>query len=317
MEFIIDNLSALRFWSQARPSLESCSSPCGRRTLKGTSAAPGAFRRLDAGRFGIGPEPIHLLTGRSARRTPVPEVICHVRSEPLPKGAFRRLGPELLVASPELSFLEMASVLPLPKLAEYGCFLCGTYTVGPDTAANDREPLTTKRKLGRFVEQMGGAKGCKQARRALCSIAEAAASPYETKLMLLLAMPAKQGGYGFPLPDLNKCIAFTQHERRLYGRPFVVLDLYWRDRALAIEYDGQAHHSSRKDLERDRRKTSELSCKGITVLRVDRGQLANPSSVYVLAKKLARLMGKQIHPPTPQQWCNRRSTYSQLMGRIP
>lgn len=315
MEFIIDNISALRFWSHAQHSLESCSSPCARRTLKGASASPDAFEKLGANRLGIGPEPFHLLTSKSGRRLPSSKIICHVRAEPLPKGAFRRLGPELLVASPELSFLEMALILPLPKLAEYGCFLCGTYAIQPDAAAtNDRKPLTTKRKLERFIDQMSGSKGCKQARRALPSIIEASASPYETKLMLLLAMPTKQGGYGFPLPQFNRRIAFTSHERRLYGRPYVVLDLYWRDRSIGIEYDGQAHHSSKEDLERDRRKTGELSCKGITVLRVDRRQLASPSSVYVLARKLARLMGRQIHPPTPQQWRIRRSTYNQLMG---
>lgn len=316
MDLIIDNISALRFWSMEHRSLEACSSPCERRTLKGSSSSSECLDELGIERVGLGKGPVHLLTDRKSRRMPTEAIICHLRTAPLAKGAFRRLGPKLLIASPELSFLEMAGVLPLPKLAEYGCLLCGTYTADYATPCiNDRKPLTSKDRLADFIEAMSGTNGCKQARRALRSVTEGAASPYESKLMLLLSMPTKQGGYGFPLPEFNRRIDFSKREQRLYGRPFVVLDLFWPHARVGIEYDGQAYHSSAEDLGRDRRKNSELSCKGITVLRVDREQLATPSSVYVLAQKLARLMGRQLHRPSPQQWRARRLTFAQLMGK--
>ena len=114
-------------------------------------------------------------------------------------------------------------------------------------------------------------------------------------------------------PTMNHRIDFSESEQLLFGRTHVVLDLYWHDYDLGIEYDGENDHTDDCDVSRDRKKSSELNYRGITVLRVDKEQLSCPYQVFVLAKKLAHFMGKSIRKPTQLQLSHRKSLFDSLM----
>lgn len=314
MTYIIDNLSALRHWYKAPNRHGELPTQRLGPILAESSASVKVLKRLDEEGLGFPGRPLHLLVSAQARRNPSKRIICHQRTIPLPPNSLQQLAPGLFIASPELCFLEAASILPFPKLVELGCFLCGTYYLDPQAGmVNGKQQLTTKAKLTLFLESAGGGRGCAQAAQALCFVAEGAASPYEAKLCLLLCLPTKQGGYGFPFPTLNQCIRFAKRDRALFGHDRVVVDLYWEEAKVGIEYDGSAYHSDEGQLTRDRRKDSELSLRGITLLRIDKHQIETASQIHVLARKLARLLGKRLHRPTAAQWRNRRQLHNALI----
>lgn len=314
MALYVNNKTAMRFWCMEEFSLDNSTSSSSVRRVEGAASS---LRGIDAevlARFGSNGHKIHLLVGKASQRSRSPRIVYHVRTCPYPTGAFRRLAPGVLVASPELVFFEMANELFFYKLVEFGFLLCGTYTVNPNAIApNGREPLTTKRKLASFIERMGTARGCSIARKALDFVFENSASPRETKTAILLCMPSRLGGYGFSEPQMNYRFDFSAEEQRLFGKSFVVLDLYWPNCRFGIEYDGGEHHTEDEDVSRDRRKSSELSYRGITVVRVDKEQIANPFQVYVLARKCARIMGRPFRKPTPAQIERRSQLFEAIM----
>ena len=257
---------------------------------------------------------IHVLVDNAAKRTKSSRLVFHVHNRPFPKGAFRRYSQTVLIASPELCYLEMACEVDFVKLVEVGFFMCGTYTLNPNVEKiNGKDPLSTKQKILSFINRMGSVRGCAIARKALELVYEGSASPRETKMAILLCFPVKMGGYGFKPPLMNYRIDFSDEEQKLFGRPYVVLDLYWPEYHFGIEYDGGEGHSDEKGLSRDRRKSGELNYLGINVLRVDKEQLSNPYQVYVLAVKCARMMGKYLRKPTKSQWVHHRELFNKLM----
>ena len=314
MTLYVNNKTAMRFWCMVASSLEDVTNPC---TICEVKNASTTLRSIDPNSLeGLvdGSHVVHLLVGDPNQRTQSPRFEYHLRTKAYPLGAFRRLSHDVLVASPELCFIEMANTLPFFKLVEFGYLLCGTYTLNPEVESpNKRKPLTTKRKLASFIDRMGNARGCAIARKALDFAIEGSASVRETKTTILLCTPSRLGGYGLNWPELNYRIDFTEEEQRMFGRPYVVIDLYWHASYFGLEYDGEKGHSEEADVSRDRRKDSELSYHGIRILRVDKVQLANPFQVYVLAKKCGRALGKTIRKPTQRQLEARRELFNAIM----
>ena len=67
-------------------------------------------------------------------------------------------------------------------------------------------------------------------------------------------------------------------------------DLLWREQRLVVEFDSWTHHSSRQSFESDRRRDSEMTSAGYTVVRVTWRQLhEQPERILVwIATELAR-----------------------------
>lgn len=313
MNIIVSHESALAFWSQVRYSIDDVTTPSSLKNTRNTLATAEAIKvnNLQAERFGA--KPIHLLVNASKRRVQTKQVICHQSTCDYPTGSFRRIRDGLLIASPELCFLQMATKLSLPKLVKLGCFFCGTYAdITGYGLVNDRKPLTSKAKLIRYMEKCKGLTGHSQAARASKLICENVASPQEARLAILLSFPLKLGGFGFPPPVANHKITFPTHEQQLYGRQFVVLDLYWPQWKLGIEYDGREYHGESDAIARDREKSSEMAAKRIEIIRVDRQQLRSPKDVYVLAKKIGRISKHYVLKPTQPQWAHKQELFWNL-----
>ncbi len=74
------------------------------------------------------------------------------------------------------------------------------------------------------------------------------------------------------------------------GRCVYRLDLGWPDRRLAVEYDGEEHHSSRHQVTHDRRRRDDLERRfGWYVLGVGKGEVLGPS--LALERALGELLG--------------------------
>lgn len=315
MTLYLNNRTAMIFWCMVKPSAEVAARP------SSVTEVTNADTHLDLlddnlNELFAKEKTVHLLLGDRNQRTSAPHITFHLRTQPYPNGAFYRYNNKVLVASPELCFLEMANEIPFIKLVEFGFLICGTYTVNPQVEnPNKRQQLTTVRKVRSFIDRMGTARGCRTARDALQLVFENSASPRETKLAILLCAPTKYGGYGLPRPTMNWRIDFTEDERLLFGHSHVEIDLYWPQCNYGIEYDGEADHSESGDVSRDRRKDSELDYRGIKIIRVDKDQLANPHQVFVLAKKCARRLGKDFRKPSKRQWDAKCQLFETLMHK--
>ena len=72
-------------------------------------------------------EPLHVTVSDTTNQHPIHNAAIHYRSIPYPDWSFRRIRPDVFVASPELCFLNAATILPFNALVLYGMELCGTY----------------------------------------------------------------------------------------------------------------------------------------------------------------------------------------------
>ena len=314
MNLYINNLSALKFYCMVTTSLDDVSKACTRAQVTDAASTLIEVKAFDLTKFDFGRGVLHVLVSDASSRSRAQSIRFHVRSTELPLGAFRKLDSGVYLASPELCFYELAGDLPFPKLVEFGFLLCGTYTMNPAaTSKNDRSPLTTKRKLESFASRMSDKRGRGIVMKSLPLILEGSASPRETKLAILLTFPVRLGGYNFDKPIMNYRIDFTKTERELFGKSRVYLDLYWPEFNCGIEYDGKEDHSEDDDVSRDRKKSSELNYRGITVLRVDRQQLQSAYQLYVLVRKLQRIMGIPHRKPTDAQWQRKEELFDIVM----
>lgn len=111
-----------------------------------------------------------------------------------------------------------------------------------------------------------------RARRVL-ELAEAGAeSPMETRLRMLLVLN------GLPRPELQVTIRDAKGE--FAGR----VDLYYRERRLGIEYDGETHRAS---LVEDNRRQNRLLKAGVRLLRFTGSDVRRrPDSVLAQVRDL-------------------------------
>ena len=320
MNIFIDNVSAMKFYCRVKSSLDEESAPCYFTNAQNSTAAEKAVNRianecevdLDSLRTKSGA--LHVLVDSCSKKWNSKSVECHRTSHPVPRGSFRKIAESVYIVSPEYCFMEMASVLPFAKLVEFGYVLCGTYTLNPEAdEKNRRKPLASVQGIESFISKLPRKKGRVAALRALMYVREGSASPRETKNTLLLCLPVRIGGYGYPMPILNHTFNFSPEEQLAFGVPYAILDLWWPDYHFGIEYDGGEGHTEVADIARDRKKSSNLQYLGVMVMRVDKEQLSSPSEVYALAKKAARIMGIRFRKPTPEQWRLKCELFDVLM----
>ncbi|MCL2825818.1 MAG: endonuclease domain-containing protein [Eggerthellaceae bacterium] len=229
----------------------------------------------------------------------------------MPEGSMISIGDGLYVGSPNLCFLQMANRLAFPKLLELGFELCGTYALPVPGAASEatdasqtslynRKPLTSKKSLIAFAEQMAGVSGAKAALKALHSIADSSASPMETILTILLTLPFRYGGYGFPLPEMNAKIRPAKTAKQNSNQSLYICDLYWPDVEVVAEYDSDTYHTGSDRISHDSQKRNSLEAMGVTVVTVTNRQISSIMQFEKVAKQIAVNMGRRMQYENPQ-----------------
>jgi hypothetical protein len=134
--------------------------------------------------------PLHVLASDHSLRRSSKNLVPHIWKGPLPQGSIRDTGKGFYVCSPELTFIQMANILSLPKLIELGFMFCGIYTISNEEILPSK-PLTTIARLRTFLSKMHRVQGVKKATQALHYIVENSASPMESILTMLLCLPYK------------------------------------------------------------------------------------------------------------------------------
>ena len=319
MKWIISHQSALEFWRKtpAEDSLAGKKS----RAMK-PQAKPLNAEELHAESFRGLAMPIHVLVGSGNARKVNRTLHCHVSSGEFPNGSFVRMDSGLIVSSPELCFLQMASELSLTDLVALGCELCGNYRLdgGGAKGKGFREdlPLTSVGSLSSFTTKATGLKGCKNARKALRFIADGSASPMETILTILLVFPYRLGGFGFPKPLLNYRIEAPASAKNPTSKSkHYYCDLYWPDKKVDVEYDSDAYHTGPDRIAQDAIRRNALSSMDIIVVTVSRKQVVDALEMRDLAEILSKHLGWRLNYLIKEFADRQKELLDQLLPELP
>ncbi len=250
------------------------------------------IRALREGRLAFASDPLHAIVPDKRSANVLKHLACHVHANALPSGSFVRVDDGLLLCSPELCFLHMATRLPFPHLVKLGFELCALYTLQPDGTASYGRPLppTTARAIDAYLRTCTGMRGVATARQALRYVGNASGSPMETALAIVLCLPLRLGGYGLPLPYLNFRIDAPRHERAADGKSYYLCDLYWPQAKIAVEYDSDLEHTGSERIAEDAQRRNEVTGLGITTITVTREQVMNPGKLDRIARQLRRAL---------------------------
>ena len=265
--------------------------------------------------------PLHVLVGSRNARKVNRNMRCHVSPGEFPDGSFVQIDSGLVVSSPELCFLQMAGKLPLIGLVALGNELCGKYRLGKENADGKGfrgdSPITSVDSLNSYAAKVAGLKGRKSALMALPFIADGSASPMETILAMLLVLPYRLGGYGFPMPLFNYRIDVKVGAGKTAGKSKYYCDLYWPDKKVAVEYDSDAYHTGSERIEQDAIKRNALSSMGVTVVTMSRLQVIETSKLRESAEVLSRLLGKRLKCPAKEFKYRHAELRDQLLPKLP
>ena len=264
--------------------------------------------------------PLHIMIGNAEARRKRKTMRLHLFDGQTPEGSFIRIDDGLFVSSPEFCFLQMASLLPLAGLIELGYELCGTYSIPavgdpnvPERGFHKRQPLTNSKRLAAFLVRIPGVNGHQNALKAVRYILEGSASPMETKLSIILTLPYKLGGFGFPRPELNKRVVPSKTDKRFSGKASYVCDLFWTDHNLAVEYDSVLFHAGQGQIADDSKKKNTLTMMGVTTISVTKQQLYSREEFEKTAVAIAKCLGKRLRCDKPGFAAAHRELRKQLL----
>lgn len=236
--------------------------------------------------------PVDLLFAEQQFRSRSSLVRSHVSTHEYPAGSFLRLSEHVLIVCPELCFIQMDGQVPLTKLIHLGCELCGTYAlVGSGGAVEEGKPLMSAASLASYMDACPPRVVGKGARRAAPYILDAAASPRESALALVLSLPHLLGGYGLPVPVLNHPVALGEQAYGLYPCSPVRCDLFWPEVRFAVEYQGELH---KERYASDVARAAALQAEGVDVLALTKEQLDDAVSVATVAQAVAVKLGVKL-----------------------
>lgn len=251
-------------------------------------------------------QPVHITTLPHEHDYPEKTIVAH-KYKSLLLDAFLQIDNKalnlstqenFLISSPELCFLQMASILNLLELIQLGFELCGKYSLCNHHPHGffPRNPLTTTDRIQETLNKLPGFHFHKKAQRALSFVLPNSASPRETSLTMILYLPYSLGGYNLGTPLLNHPITsydYTSHTKKCY-----FCDLYWPEQKVAVEYDSDQFHTGSERLDNDAQRRNRLLSTDIIVIAFTRKQLNNLERCNETARTLARHLNKRIRPRT-------------------
>lgn len=176
----------------------------------------------------------------------------------------------LAVTTPQLTFVDVARLLSLPRLV----------AVGDDFL---RRGLCTRADLEDACLRMAGQRGVKRARQATPLLDPRSESPRESIVRILL----HERGFPPPTPQVN---IFDAH-----GRFIARGDLVYEKERIVIEYDGE-HHLTRQTQAKDASRRGKLAVNDWLIVTVVPEDVSRPERL--VAKVQAARDARARHPVT-------------------
>ncbi|MBM6817033.1 hypothetical protein H6A23_07645 [Olsenella uli] len=202
---------------------------------------------------------------------------CHLCSGELPRGSVIPAGIrgyDLMVTSPELTFVQIAAVEDVRVAAYAGMALCSGYRLDEfeDSGLADRadfdEPLTSVGAIAAFLRRAKGLRGVRAAERALAFVRDGALSPPEGGIAELALLPYRLGGYACKDVSLNRGIRVLDrvgpNGERHYTTRFPDVTILARDpagvrRIVGIDYDPRLTHGGEAKRQSDVERGNQIN----------------------------------------------------------
>lgn len=168
----------------------------------------------DMERLGVKTRSVHILVSKESGARSRDDIVCHRSAAELPPRSLIYVNRDVLVTSPALTFLHLATVdlhkkqqRTVEELAMIGLELCGTYLLDDswDGLTNTAKPLTSVEQIARVLDAMPGAPGIVRAREALELVSDGSNSPMES--VLLHCLPGRGDSVVMPSGPSRSTIA--------------------------------------------------------------------------------------------------------------
>lgn len=257
----------------------------------------------------------HILVGENVNRYKQEGIVRHGWSGRISPGSLHLIGSGIYMSTPEFTFLQLATVLPLKLMALAGCALCASYYLDPKTEEiKKRDPITTVERIAEFLDGAKGVRGVNTAKNALKLVANGAESPQEVNLYLMMALPPSLGGRGIEGLKLNYLVNPKAEDAGVLDRSdrkFFRIDMGNPDLQKGAEYLGKDHE---KTVDEDRERQNALLALGHTVLQAKYADLTDVVKSERLANQLTRILGVEQKELTPSEEQARKDLRDELFG---
>ena len=285
--------------------------------------------KIAVGQSGV----LHVAIPKTPGKHNVANIAYHQIWQQLPKRAFLQIVPNLFVASPELTFVQLATSLSFGALLALGEEMCGGYPVvarfqpdagwrfGPDGISGPqpsvqaiyvRHPLSSPARIAAFAGSCKGVMGATVARRASRMLNGMSASVRETEVAILGLSPRCVGGLGAAKADLNKAVRLSAAAAQVAQQKTATCDLLFRDSRIAVEYDGSHGHSSTEQRAQDARRRNALKMDGFDVRVLTDPQFQDPQEFQSVVREASAKAGKWVPVLTEEQLAKHRLLRRQL-----
>lgn len=250
------------------------------------------------------------------RRCAEKNVQFHQVSCALSRRSFVSVVDGLYVASPELTFVQMASVLEEGALCACGMELTGGYPLDPDYQPDGevvyvRAPVTSQTLLAAYADRYQGRGGTNKARRVAQHLRDKSASVKETELALLALLPRRHGGLGAKEALLNDVVTLSPEAATIARQKKVVCDLRFKNANVVVEYDG-ASHGDAEARTADSRRRDALRAEGYEVATLTNAQLQNPAEFQAIIVPASRRAGKRTRYLSERDMPRHRALRAQI-----
>lgn len=298
MKIVLSHTTAQEYWRGVSANLLAQPNPSQAFSTGGTAPREEQQLTIDSLSPYFCRPPIHLLVAKSLKANNTKAFTYHSRSTPLPVGSLAKIDKNTYVVSPELCLVQMASEIPFASLVALAYEFCGTYSIlGTAHTKYQCRPITTTAKIQAYLSRIENTPGVKALRTALPYVLDNSASPMESALTIMLILPYRYGGYGFPKPQLNYLIHPNSHNINFLHKNYYSCDLYWENEKVAIEYDSDLYHTDPDQVYKDARRRTDLTGIDIAVFTVTAHQMRHLSEFDHHIRPIAKKLGKRIRPP--------------------
>lgn len=285
------------------------------------------LKRIPYAQIGLQPpmagSPLCIVAPDTSSRRTVRNVRQRACAHAVPTNSLYRLGDNVLVPTPELTFLLLARHLELVRLTMAGLELCGHYRMVGATTSHpvtskrtiyNCDALTTPEALQKFLERAGDFPGIASAKRACTYLVKDSASPMETIVYLLLCLPRNMGGYGLPRPTLNAKRTVNTYAQSFTFAHTLVPDLYWASAHLDVEYDSDEFHADPLSLAKGARRTLALRAMHVDVISMTSDMLHDEAAFGASVRLVAKKLGYRLPAPRKNEQEKRHKLRDLLLG---
>ena len=219
--------------------------------------------------------PVHILVPDASMRHNGSKLQCHVGSGIFPRNSFIILDDAVVIASPEMCFLQAASILSIQELVVLACNLCSIYVKDQDEVYGQRRrgQITSVSAISAFLEKVKGFPGTRKAKIAIKYASDRSNSPMESKLAALACLPIHYGGYALRRPKLNHDINLSDEGVSLLGRKTCCGDMVWEEYMIDVEYDSNISHLEINQHAYDKARLNAMTMSGYQVISITANQL--------------------------------------------